>query len=430
MSFEGTVERGRLPEVLLQIAAQQSTGILTVQGEQDIIAVSFFEGDVVAADALNKTVEEGLQEVLVKRELVSREDFTILAAEHQAGGGRVMELLVERGFLTRDQLLVALRVQTYALVLEVLQWPSGEFKFYTGDEIFFEEGFERIPAEEVLIRASWDLGEAAPLDGPVPDPSTVYRRSESEDPTSVHDLTTRGKALLELVDGERTTAELVLESGLPEYGLMMILYRLEQADLVVRAAELGEAETVAEPPAPEWYEPATRPRRFAFLDKLDQLRRTAQPRTGDMKPWVSTVVGLLLMVGLVVQLHRSPIAFLCPLPWEELQRERVVRGQRALHLLRIDRAADTYYLLEGRFPVSLEVLVEEGLLNERDLREPGGRELGFLGTEAGYVVQPLDGDTPIPEEGRTDGVGGNFLLDSEFLRRPDEPERPALVLVD
>ena len=53
MAVEGTLEVFKLPEILQMISQQQKTGILTVQGQQDIIAVSFLKGQIVTVDSLN-----------------------------------------------------------------------------------------------------------------------------------------------------------------------------------------------------------------------------------------------------------------------------------------------------------------------------------------------------------------------------------------
>ena len=53
------------------VSQQKKTGILTVQGQQDIVAISFLNGRIVAADALNQTLEEGLAQVLVGRGMLS-----------------------------------------------------------------------------------------------------------------------------------------------------------------------------------------------------------------------------------------------------------------------------------------------------------------------------------------------------------------------
>src|ERR1700730_16313893 len=153
MAVEGTLDLFKLPEILQLISQQRKTGILTVQGQQDIVAISFLNGRIVAADALSQTLEEGLAQVLVKEGMISASDLHRAAAEHQSAGGRLIDLLVERRYLERSQLLQALRFQTWKLLEQLLRWNEGDFKFYSGDEVSFEEGFNPISVEELLIHA-------------------------------------------------------------------------------------------------------------------------------------------------------------------------------------------------------------------------------------------------------------------------------------
>ena len=122
MALEGDLELFRLPDILQVIAQQRKTGILTVQGKSDILAVSFLDGEIVAADALNQSFEALLGEVLASRGVVSPERFAELSEEQRHSGSRLVDLLVEQRILGRDQLLESLRELTYRLLTEVLRW--------------------------------------------------------------------------------------------------------------------------------------------------------------------------------------------------------------------------------------------------------------------------------------------------------------------
>src|SRR6185369_9599380 len=155
MAVEGSLDLQKLPEVLQLIAQQKKTGILTIQGQQDIIAVTFLNGQIVAADALNQTVEEGLAQVLMGERLISAADFARATAEHDSsGGGRLLDLLVDRGYIARPDLLRGLRLQTFRLLEQLLRWDKGDFKFYSGDEVPFEEGFVPIAVDELLYQVA------------------------------------------------------------------------------------------------------------------------------------------------------------------------------------------------------------------------------------------------------------------------------------
>src|ERR1700687_4373908 len=89
MAVEGSLDLFSLPEILQMISQQGKTGILTIQGQQDIVAISFLAGRIVAADSLAHTVEEGLAKLLVSEGLLSAAELARAGAEHHAGGGRL-----------------------------------------------------------------------------------------------------------------------------------------------------------------------------------------------------------------------------------------------------------------------------------------------------------------------------------------------------
>jgi len=152
--IEGDLRHASLTRVLQRVAAFGQNGILTLQGDDDIVAVSFLRGAVVSADALNQTIEAGLGKVLVNQGLVRPEELAGVVREYQGGSsGSFAELLVSRGLIGRGELLEALRVQTLLQMLQLLTWRQGEFKFYPGDEVSFEQGFVPIAVEELLVRA-------------------------------------------------------------------------------------------------------------------------------------------------------------------------------------------------------------------------------------------------------------------------------------
>src|SRR6185503_9207551 len=113
--------------------------------------------------------------------LVSPRDFAAVSAEHDGGGKRLLDLLLERGLVERGQLLDALRLQTYRLLLQLLRWDQGDFKFYSGDEVAYEEGFHAISVEELLIRSLSDLGDDGQVGGP-PDLAVAYERVAGASP--------------------------------------------------------------------------------------------------------------------------------------------------------------------------------------------------------------------------------------------------------
>jgi hypothetical protein len=383
MAVEGTLEVFKLPEILQMISQQQKTGILTVQGEQDIIAVSFLKGQIVTVDSLNQTQEEGLSQLLIKEGVLTNAQFSRASAEHQSSGQRLLDLLVERNYVRRDALLKALRVHSIRLLEQLLRWDKGDFKFYGGDEVPYEDGFVPIPVEEVLARAAprRPVGPVPvpPLPGPPAGPAGIGGQAGHA-----------GQAAQETAAATRP-------------GLRVV--RRDEAALTV-----AEDQEESGP--------------------FRRMRVEAPPAEAVRRPALARIAASLLAGLLLAVLFRAPGAAVIPFPWQEEERLALAHEQRATLSLKIDRAAKTWFLLEGRFPEHLSQLVQAGYLSPRDLVDPDGHPLQYSVTEESYTLQPTKAGKPVAGAETTEAITGNFFLDPEFLTLPEESAAQPLVLLD
>lgn len=391
MAVEGTLEVFKLPEILQMISQQQKTGILTVQGQQDIIAVSFLRGQIVTVDSLNQTQEEGLSQILVSEGLLTGAQFSRAAAEHQSSGTRLLDLLVDRGYVQRDNLLSALRLHASRLLGQLLAWDKGEFKFYSGDEVPYEDGFVPLSVEEVLAAG----GAAAPrrATGPVPVAPAGPR------PVPASPAPGAAEALSSTPAAARPGLRVVRKEGVPS----------DRPSLVA-----------VPPPGAEETESASPYRRMRVEAPAEEVRRPLLVKLA--------AAGLAALVFAILFL--APSAVVTPFPWQDEERHELAREQRASLYLKIDRAAKTWYLLEGRFPERLGQLVEAGFLAPGDLMDPQGNPFQYSATEESYTLQPMKGGKPVRDAETTEAITGNFLLDPGFLTMPEESAAQPLVLLD
>ncbi len=446
MSFEGDLQAVALPKVLQSLTAQRSSGILTVQGEDDIVAISLLNGAVVAADALNQTVEEGLGEVFNSRDLISQEDFAAAVRDHQGGGsGSLGDLLVNRGLVSREELLEALRQQTYRLMLQVLAWGQGEFKFYGGDEISFEEGFVPLPVEELLIRSIDDLGANGGIAGPVPDLDAAYRRVQQRSPALVLGrdgdgtgigvwISAEQEALMLKVNAQISAGAVANELNLGRYQAEFALYNLLNNDLI---EHLGKPKTSGMPldlqqveldPGPLRAEIFTPPEPGEdYLEPLAQSQ--AAPASDVIQRWVGPVLATLCAACLLLAFLQHQTSVLLPFPWQENQRSIAERNLRQSLYLKLDRAAKTYFLVEVHYPSSLNELVELGLISPMDLRDQAGGALAYSTDDVTYRIVPQFDGHSAQELSTTEAITGDFLLDPQFLRAPTS-DVPPLYLMD
>jgi hypothetical protein len=392
--IEGDLGTVALQKVLENIAAMRGSGILTVQGEDDIVAISFLEGGIVAADALNQTLEEGLGNALQSRNLVSEEDFVAVAREHSGGASESLgELLVRRGLVSRDEYLDAFRHQTFQLMVQVLDWNRGEFKFYGGDEVSYEEGFKPILIGE-LLRSS--AGEAA-----VRPPPEVSAEPAAE-LDSVYEPAPPAPSVKPLDEAGAGRSEPV--------GLKLD----EPRDQGLRAE-------IFLPPEPE-AAPA-----FEDDDEVEEIPRAPAAEV-SWAPWTGAALASVLAAAVVFGAFTRPGAALLPFPWQDNHRNALERQLRHSLLQKIDRAAKTYFLVEAHYPDSLADLVELGLLSEDDLRDASGAALVYSTDDVGYRIELPDSQLEDESLGTSESITGDFLLDPQWLSSGSKDEEPLFLL--
>ncbi len=525
MAVEGSLDLFSLPEILQMISQQGKTGILTIQGQQDIVAISFLSGRIVAADSLAHTIEEGLSTLLVEEGLLSAAELARAGAEHQAGGGRLLDLLVERRYLTRQQLLAALRLQTIRQLEALLRWQEGDFKFYSGDEVSYEEGFEPISVEDLLLRNLADFAARAAQSAPpalqaqanrqVPPVQGSVSRRETHGMAPARSVAAQplppgtapaarpaprppaapesgGELWLPQVPelpelplagappGKSSPAAATVPAGLPApaaaaaAGAAALVRPPAASELLPWPAAALSAPAASEPlpwpaaalmPPPEALAPSgprprsaggvgvagtagaavapetppppavtmqprpgapirLRPQRFRQM-QVEQPQRVASPAY-RLAP---AVLALAAAVALVAFARLAPDSVLLPLPWEQPERASLERNQRESLYDKIEGAAKTAFLRDGRFPDQLGQLRDSGLLSPDDLEDPRGEPLLYSAREDSYTLQATESGKAIADADTSGSIAGNFFLDPSLLQASPQGG-PPIVLLD
>lgn len=467
MSMEGVLGEISLLKVLQSISAQRSSGILSVQGEEDIVAVSFLQGAVVAADSLNQSQEEVLGSSLEKRDLISRVDYDAVVAEQQAAGTNLIEMLVDRGLVSREEILDSLRATTYELMLQLLTWKQGDFKFYGGDEISYEEGFKPLTVEELLIRSIDDLTGQGGLSGPVPELESIFRAVPPRGEVQILGRDGDGLApglwisaeqadLLRHIDGKTQALSLTRQLRLGRQQAQFHLYRLLSNDLieivgkapsslaspsgVSQAPLITAASDPSSPPMErvtaelsnthlraEIFQPPE-PSATSSLSDDDIPAPKANPLGNVLRHATGPALAAIFLISLGLALSQRPGAFLLPFPWQENERGTVERQLRYSLFLKIDRANRAYALTHGSYSDTLTELVDAGLLSTADLRDPAGYEFSYSSDAASYRIDLLDDGKIVEGLGTSAAMTGDFFLDSRMLHSEGDSENPLVLL--
>lgn len=234
MKLEGSLDAFSLPDIFQLLSFTKKTGGLhlvsaAADGADSRDGVVFFAtGQVTGASA--DSSRQPLARRLVGSGAVDDEALAAAVAAVSAGEGLgVVRALRDAGAVDADLLRQAATDQTVDAVFDLLRWREGDFAFVLDeanpDDVGVSLSVESVLADTEARRSSWESVSQV-----VPSPSTVLAMPVvlTADPSVTRDEW----ALLSLVDGRRTVAELVDLTGSGQYAVVSTLAALVQRGLL------------------------------------------------------------------------------------------------------------------------------------------------------------------------------------------------------
>jgi hypothetical protein len=227
--LEGTLDAFSLPDIFQLLSFTKKTGTLHLRREAAHGAVHLREGAVTGARA--DVARQELGRRLLGSGLVDDEALAAAAEELAADGSlSLAQLLAEKAGLDVEQVKAVAAEQATDAVFSLLRWSDGEFAFVV-DETDPDDLGASVPVDEVVAEGQRRLEAWAGLVEQVPAPDAVV--TVNPVPTADPAATRDEWALLSMVDGKRTVADLVSLSGRGEYAVVSALAGLVSRGLLV-----------------------------------------------------------------------------------------------------------------------------------------------------------------------------------------------------
>jgi hypothetical protein len=405
MALKGTLRDFSLADIFQLIGIQKKTGILTLKHKQEVVTVSFVDGSIVSADALERRLEDRLGTVLVKSGRITDTQLQEALRIQKNTLKRMGSILVEHRFIDAGALRDALRVQISQMVYRLFRWRDGEYNFSQEAHVDYDrENAVPMSAESILMEGARILDEWPMIEKGIKSFSTVFRRAavevtaapkqeeEAEQPGEGEargvTLDEQEMAIYGLVDGRRTVQEIVERSTLSEFDTCRLLYDLINRQLLEEVST-GPQRTAATAAAA----PVARPQASPVLVGFGYL------------VLILLAGGALLYRGQdkLVGLARGETGGSYLAPLVRAAEVRSIRRAIGLsRLQRIDRGLQVYFLLTRGYPSDLRNLVTQRLLKPAALVDPWGRPIQYELLQAHYRLwlAPTP-DDPDSQEVRT-----------------------------
>lgn len=382
MALQGTIKDFGLAEILQLLGIQRKSGVLSVDNGEDVVTVTFFEGQIVGADAKTRNLEDLLGSVLVRTGRITEGQLQDALRVQKSTLQRLGYVLVKSGAISESDLREALRIQVSQIVYRLFRWRSGTYHFTPTEHVEYdEEHFTPIGAETILMEGARMIDEWPIIERRLRSPSLVFRkteegerldtpvasiveadvdlaldRAEGNEAPPEGALGVEERDVLHLVNGRYTVQDIVDRCPLGEFDTYRILYDLLDRNLIAEVRE------------------ETSERADAADDRRARIRAVAM--SGAL---------FLLAAASLATLSANPVS-----PWRlsragsdtEALNAYASRGR----LEKIEKALRIHYLDRGTLPGQLNDLVAAGCLRTSDLSDPWGRPYAYEGDSTGYVL--------------------------------------------
>lgn len=239
--------------VLQMLQVEGQTGVLTCSAQDREIAAQFRGGLIDLVQARGAGEEFRLGRYFVEHGILTAKDIddvvkapmpkkgddapasTVLVKDAPAPLG--LKLLAA-GRIDEEQLRAALVQQSSEIVYELLRWNKGRFTFQrrAPDELA-ERAKLALPVAQVVMEGFRRVDEWRVLETSLGSFESVLVRDEAAvEAARVKDLPRAEVTVLEAVDGERTTREIIARCHMSSFDVCRILVQLLQARVVRKRA--------------------------------------------------------------------------------------------------------------------------------------------------------------------------------------------------
>ena len=229
--FRGNLAVTPLPEMLATIHRHGVPGGMEFTGKDETSRLFFIDGDVIFATSSNRG--ESLGDYLLKKGRITTAQLQVSSEElARSPGKRHGSILVQMGFLTNEELGIAVREQVQNILWSLSNWQEGEVVFRVGrfrdDEVYKI----KISTPRAILSGCKHIKDPKIVMARLGGRTTVFRRLKLPEHLEKLNFDTSEYALLDLIDG-RTTLFDLCEKGPVNPGVSArILYAFMYLQLV------------------------------------------------------------------------------------------------------------------------------------------------------------------------------------------------------
>ena len=225
--LKGNLKTMSLAELLQWIGAARKVGTLLISGDPLEKKIFFKDGTIIGS--FSDDPSEFLGQFMLSEGIISEQqlkDAFDLQAQTRVMLGRI---LVKKGLVSEAKVSEILRLKAEETIYSLFLWEQADFEFLEGELPPGDQVLVSIPVEDVLLEGLRRYDTSRKILQVLPHKNIVLRSSARGLPKELASKTFP-KRIYDLVDGERTIAQIILEAHASDFNVLQVLCAMVQKD--------------------------------------------------------------------------------------------------------------------------------------------------------------------------------------------------------
>ncbi len=219
-----------LAEILQVLGMQRQTGVLHVTNNRTSITISMRQGQIDFVQSRGASDEYRLGRYFLEKGALSRDQLDQLLAELRGTNKLLGEEIVNRGIVTREELVDVLTKQSSELIYDMLRWPYGRFSF-TKEPFRPEADMAKLTlgVSGLVLEGFRRVDEWRLMEGTIHFDQVLVIDQFALEGLAPGQLARSEQLVLDAVNGQRTVSEVVKESTVGSFDAVKIIYQFLQS---------------------------------------------------------------------------------------------------------------------------------------------------------------------------------------------------------
>jgi uncharacterized protein DUF4388 len=396
MALQGTLKDFGIAEILQLIGQQAKSGVLHLENGDDEIHIAIAEGNVVRAESAGRKTRERLGAMMVRAELITREELEYALDVQKRTLRRVGDILAELSFVSKEDLREMTALQTTETIYRLFAWKSGTYAFEAGDVEWDRETVTPLRAESVLMEGFRRVDEWPMIRRRIPSTAVTFQRLKPLEPERPERAAARAPraddvdAAFDAFGGDEPEEKKgdFATLGAKERRVHALATAGRTVEKIVDLSRLGEFETC---------KALANLVNLGYLEAVVPASRAAAAVGAYAHDWharikagaarvLATVAIAAALAGIAYWVDQKGLAWGEPHDGTTLRDNAAQRFLARYQIERLRGALEVYRLERGEYPERLGDLVDAGLASPRDLRYPWAAEYYYRRAPAGRPV--------------------------------------------